>query len=86
MPKYQLTIVEIITSPDPASYPVKTTIYDQTLERLDVAKVVISANECISKTQHCEVADENEPEPDYDAPKPLSPMENLLRNDEHNAR
>jgi hypothetical protein len=26
-----------------------------------------------------------DPPPDYDAPKPLSPLENFVRNDEHNA-
>lgn len=30
-----------------------------------------------------DVGRDDDPEPDYDAPKPLTPMENSERNDEH---
>jgi hypothetical protein len=45
MKKYQLTIVEITPPEKEGAYEIKRTIFDQTLDTLDVAKVVISANE-----------------------------------------
>jgi hypothetical protein len=52
MPKYKLTIAEIHDSTDQSRYSDGQVrlIYEQTLERLDVAKVVIAANECIALT------------------------------------
>ena len=39
---------------------------------------------CQDCGEHCEPVDENEPEPDYDAPKAMTPLENWQKNDEHN--
>lgn len=49
--KYRITIYEITPGEKPQYDGVQKTIYDQTLERLDVAKVVIAANECIAQPQ-----------------------------------
>jgi hypothetical protein len=46
---------------------------------------VMHGDMCSECGEHCEAEDEDE-EPDYDAPKPLSAMENFLRNDEHNVQ
>lgn len=45
---------------------------------------VLHGDMCAECGEHCEAEDENEPEPDYDAQKRLTPMENYQRNDEHN--
>ncbi len=48
---------------------------------------ILAPDFCSECREHCEAVDENEdPEPNYDAPKPLTPMENFLRNDEHNVK
>lgn len=53
MPKYKLTIVEITETEagNPPYNEIQKTIYEQTLERLDVAKVVTAANESIALAQ-----------------------------------
>ncbi len=46
---------------------------------------IIGTDICSDCKEHCDVEPEDGPdEPNYDAPKPLAPLENWLRNDERN--
>lgn len=51
MAKYKIEIIEIYQSPEPNSYEQQRTVYQQTIHDLDVAKVVMAANESLSKEQ-----------------------------------
>lgn len=43
MPKYKITVEELLEKPG-EKYPDKTTIYEQTVEDLDLKDVIVSVN------------------------------------------